>query len=90
VRRLVGKTRVNQYATQTLVYDVDPRTFAPVQGSLTIADTRPGRSGRQSFTVERYERLPDNTANAHLLKIEIGTHTKVTTRPALLPRYLMK
>jgi hypothetical protein len=90
VRRLVGKTRVNQYATQTLVYDVDPRTFAPVQGSLTIADTRPGRSGRQRFTVERYERLPDNTANAHLLKIEIGTHTKVTTRPALLPRYLMK
>jgi hypothetical protein len=90
VRRLVGRTRLNQYETQTLVYDVDPDTFAPVQGSLTIADSRPGRSGRQTFTVDRYERLPDTAANAHLLTIPIGTRPQVSTRPAILPRYLTK
>lgn len=66
VRRLVG---------DGVVYDVDPATFVPLQGSIDI----PGVSLK--FTVERYEKLPLDAETAKLLTITPppGTKTIVQT-----------
>jgi hypothetical protein len=69
VRRLVSEDR-------TLVYDVDPETFAPVQGSFGVGEAR------SRFVVERYERIPITPQNAKLLTIETNRDTEVTVRTA--------
>jgi hypothetical protein len=65
-----------------VVYDVDPKTFAPVGGSFTFY--RPGHVlvDTTSFTVERYERIPLTRADAHLLAITPKPSDRVTTLTA--------
>jgi hypothetical protein len=78
VRRLVS-------ADRALVYDVDPETFAPVQGSLRMFIGMGGpeaRSPTLRFVVERYERIPITPQSAKLLKIETNRDTEVTVRTA--------
>jgi hypothetical protein len=87
VRRLIGSVTTSSHTTEQIVYDVDPDTFAPVQGSLIYRDTRTGRSAGAGsrFVVERYETLPDTHANAALLRIAAPKNTKISVRKALLP-----
>jgi hypothetical protein len=87
VRRLVGAFQISSHSSEQIVYDVDPDTFAPVQGSLTYRDTAGGRGAGQSsrFVVERYETLPDIRANAALLRLRSPKNTKIIVRKALLP-----
>jgi hypothetical protein len=81
VRRLVGVSHRTPTSTQTLTYDVDPDTFAPVQGTLVDAETRHGLpSRRTTFVVDRYQTFPDTPANAHLLRPATTPKTKVIIR----------
>jgi hypothetical protein len=57
-----------------LTYDVDPTTFAPLQGSLADPPL--------TFVVERYEKLPLTAETAKLLKIMPPEGTKVVVRTA--------
>jgi hypothetical protein len=78
VRRLVSEDR-------TLVYDVDPDTFAPVQWSLSLFVGRgvpETRSSTVRFVVERYERIPITPESAELLTITTDADTEVTVRTA--------
>lgn len=91
VRRLRSITQLSRAVTETLTYDVDPKTFAPVAGSMTAHDTRPARNRAPridialSFTVTSYELLPDTARNAHVLQIRVPTGTTTTRRRAILP-----
>jgi hypothetical protein len=81
VRRLFGEERTPQPKGGTFVrrvtYDVDPRTFAPLQGTLEF-DLAHGTTFGVRFHVDRYERLPLTPQNARLLTIRTNAHTKVT------------
>lgn len=92
VRRLVGSigATAGGQPARSLVYDVDPDTFAPVDGTLTdhVRLPRPGKGGESTqditvvIKVKRYETLPDTPANAHLLRIATTPRTKVIVRSA--------
>jgi hypothetical protein len=81
VRRLFGEERTPQPKGRTFVrrvtYDVDPRTFAPLQGTLEF-DLAHGTTLAVRFHVDRYERLPLTPRNAKLLTIRTNPQTKVT------------
>lgn len=63
-----------------LVYDVDPQTFAPVEGRMSLR-FGPGRS-TPSLTVrmhvDAYERIPLTATTAGLLRIRTTPRTKAT------------
>jgi hypothetical protein len=64
---------------RTLVYDVDPQTFAPIEGTLTI--TIPSRPHALRLTsrmhVDAYERIPLTATTARLLRIQTTPRTTV-------------
>ena len=84
VRRLVSEHSEDVTARRRLVYDVDPDTFAPVQGSVTIRVGRGPRAPKLSlrFVVDRYVRIPITAESAKLLRIKTNSATKVTVRTA--------
>lgn len=84
VRRLVSEQSEDMTARRRLVYDVDPDTFAPVQGSVTIRAGRGPRAPKLSlrFVVDRYVRIPITAESAKLLTIKTNSATKVTVRTA--------
>jgi hypothetical protein len=57
------------------VYDVDPTTFAPVGGAMTLRPPR-GTAVTTRFIVEAYERLP---LGADVFTIQTKPHPKITT-----------
>jgi hypothetical protein len=77
VRRLESRDAHDPMALRTVVYDVDPKTFAPVGGAFTYF--RPGHVFVDTirFRVERYERLPITKANARLLTVTPNRSTAV-------------
>ena len=81
VRRLVSVERIPQprghQFVQRTTYDLDPKTFAPIGGTLQF-DIGPARKLTLTFHVDRYERLPLNAENAKLLTIPTNAQTKVT------------
>jgi hypothetical protein len=80
VRRLVGEMRIPEgrgALVQRTTYDVDPRTFAPLGGTLEF-DLARGHRVTMRFHVDRYERLPLTAENAKLLTIRTNAATKVT------------
>lgn len=79
IRRLVSDEIQGSNARRRLVYDVDPKTFAPVQGSITLGQSAPLSV---HFVVVRYEHLPITAASAKLLTITPSADTKVTVRTA--------
>lgn len=78
VRRLVGmSTGVHADGTpRRVVFDVDPKTFAPIAGSTSLeAGNR--RRITTRFQIQRYERLPLDATTTELLRIPINGDTKV-------------
>jgi hypothetical protein len=78
VRRLIGERLLDEGTlggiTRELTYDVDPDTFAPLQGSIAY----PGKeSPLVRFTVERYERLPITPETERLLAVDVPADAKV-------------
>lgn len=60
-----------------VVFDVDPKTFAPIAGSST-----PATDGvRYHYTIERYEKLPLDAETAKLLEIQPPAGTEIVRRP---------
>jgi hypothetical protein len=81
VRRLVSVITEHGRLARTLTYDVDPVTFAPVQGSI-VWFAKDGRRAAPPFrfTVERYERLPITAESEKLLAITPNADTTVIRR----------
>ena len=84
VRRLTSE-RDSAIETTTFAYDVDPSSFAPVAGTLTVRFHRKRGNGttdrytlRTTFIVNRYERLPLNSATEKLLVIPTKPDTDIT------------
>jgi hypothetical protein len=81
VRRLVGVQRIPQphghKFVQRTTYDLDPRTFAPIGGTLQF-DLGRAHKVTVGFHVDRYERLPLTPENTKLLTIQTNAQTKVT------------
>lgn len=83
VRRFViERERVARNDPRTvlrMVYDVDPQTFAPIEGRITMAF---GSGGPPRITtrlrVDAYERIPLTPQTAKLLKIQTTPRTKTT------------
>jgi hypothetical protein len=69
---------------RTLVYDVDPTTFAPIQGTLTITLPSHPHPLRliSHMHVDAYERIPLTATTARLLRIHTTPRTKVTVHTA--------
>lgn len=64
----------------TFVYFVDPDSFVPVSGHLTIK-RKGGRTTRgPEFRVTSYERLPLDGQTAELLKLQTTPKTKYVWR----------
>ena len=67
-----------------LVYDVDPDTFEPLQGTFTI--TLPGRPQAirigTRMHVDAYKRIPLTATTAALLRIQTTPRTKVSVKTA--------
>ena len=67
-----------------LVYDVDPDTFAPLEGRISLRF--PGREPAPRITtvmhVDAYERIPLDATTAKLLEIRTTPRTRVVTRTA--------
>ena len=83
VRRLVRDERSAGVLRQRLVYDVDPKTFAPV--AATLSRWLPSRGGRPRMlsvriSVDAYKRIPLNATTAKLLEIETPAGTTVVVR----------
>jgi hypothetical protein len=85
VRRLQSKGKDDPKTVLVLIYDVDPVTFAPVGGEriyyLPPGKGRPRREAGPAvrFTVERYEKLPIDSAQLRIA-------TKPTTKVVELTR----
>ncbi len=82
VRRLVSRPRKSKRRPlRTLVYDVDPQTFAPIQAtlSLTFPLTHPTRIAMR-ITVEAYRRIALDATSARLLEIPTTAHTSFRVR----------
>ena len=63
-----------------LVYDVDPQTFAPVEGRMSVwfgSDTQRPRVTTR-MRVDVYRRIPLNATTARLLRINTTPRTKAT------------
>jgi hypothetical protein len=73
VRRIVTMRGTGRQAHH-FTYDVDPETYAPVQGQLTIAETP---DVVFQFHVDSYERLALTPQNARLLTIATNAATTV-------------
>lgn len=88
VRRLVAASAHGSRRYRT-VYDVDPRTFAPVAVDDTLSSV--DRKGKRHTSTTRlrltYQALADTAGNARLLRITIPQDAKVTRRRAILPHY---
>ncbi len=78
VRRLVATHLPGRHGLR-FVYDVDPTTFAPVDGTVDL-----GRI-TLTFRVPTYERIPLTARTARLLTIHPGPHTKVFHQPRHVP-----
>jgi hypothetical protein len=92
VRRLVieqhsprpSATRHEGDLERRFVYDVDPHTFAPIQGTLSL--TVPSRPHPLLIVtrmhVDAYERIPLTAASTKLLRIQTTARTKVIVHTA--------
>lgn len=79
VRRLVQDIGGKQGFGQRFVYYMDPTTFAPISGHLSIE--RKGKRYRgPAFKVVLYERLPLNEQTEQLLKFEKTPDTRYVWR----------
>jgi hypothetical protein len=80
VRRLVSDSSADGFR-RLLTYDVDPDTFAPIDGDVQFGPPRSGVPAiRMHFDVDTYERLPIDDDSAKLLRIATDSATKVTIR----------
>jgi hypothetical protein len=80
VRRLVGEMRIPERSgafVQRTTYDVDPKTFAPLGGTVVFLLAH-GHRVTMAFHVDRYERLPLTADTTKLLTIRTNAQTKVT------------
>jgi hypothetical protein len=78
------RPRGRRTLVRTLVYDVDPQTYAPIQGTLTLA--LPSHPHSLSITtrmhVDAYRRIPLTATSAKLLRIQTTSRTRVTVNTA--------
>ncbi len=81
VRRLQGGDRLRDW-----IYDVDPNTFAPVGGSMTLHRPDGATEGTTRFSVDIYERIP---LGADVFKIRTKARPNVSTltKQQLLDEY---
>lgn len=82
VRRLVSRTGSGEHKpVRSLVYDVDPQTFAPIQATLSVTFplTHPIRIAMR-LTVEAYKRIALDATSARLLVIRTTPHTSFRVR----------
>lgn len=83
VRRFVveqqGGARGGPRSVMRMVYDVDPQTFAPIEGRITVT-IRSRRVLRLTtrLRVDVYRRIPLDAKSAKLLEIRRTPRTKVT------------
>jgi hypothetical protein len=83
VHRFTGQMEAESVSRE-FVYDVDPRTFEPLAGTLTIRSA--GRSEGESFVrttnmrVELFDRLPVTPANQRSLTVEVPAQAKGAER----------
>jgi hypothetical protein len=77
VRRLVR----DDNGLRTVVFDVDPVTFAPIGGTMTFRFPHGGRTMTITLAVEAFERLPitPETEKHLLLDVPPGTPKRVVT-----------
>lgn len=70
--------------SRRLVYDVDPETFAPIDGWLTfhVPSSPQPLSVTTRMHVDDYKRIPLNDTTAKLLEIQTTPKTKVTVHTA--------
>jgi hypothetical protein len=83
VRRLVRDERAGGVLRLRLVYDVDPKTFAPVGATLSRWVRSRGVKPRMlsvRIRVDAYKRIPLNDTTAKLLEIDTPPGTKVVVR----------
>jgi YD repeat-containing protein len=82
VRRLVSE-RGDGMALRRWTYDVDPKTFAPIQAELEFGVPFAGAERiRAHLVVDKFERIPLNDETEQLLTIATTPNTKVTVRTA--------
>ncbi len=75
VRRLKSSDRY-----RVLTYDVDPTTFAPVGGSITIKFRHDSNTDATTFVVETYERIPIDAADERVFTIKTKPDPQVNTK----------
>lgn len=84
VRRFVVEQRsqraVDPAAVRQLVYDVDPETFAPIEGrfSVSLSESHPLARITLRMRVDAYRRIPLTARSAELLRIRTTPNTKAT------------
>jgi hypothetical protein len=72
VRRLVSERLQGQHFRTRLIYDVDPRSFAPVQA--TLSTTFPHMHFVTRMHIDDYKRIPLNARTVALLQIRDECH----------------
>lgn len=69
VRRLITAVVPESTYFSRFTYDVDPKSFAPVGGTMEFGPRPDDVKPAIRFHVDSYERLPANDANEHLLRL---------------------
>lgn len=83
VRRFVSvRQRPETQSRLRLVLDVDPATFAPLQGSVSLSFDGEGVRVVDYLHVDDYRRLPLNARTERLLEIDAAPETTVTRHSA--------
>lgn len=67
-----------------LTYDVDPKTFTPVDGEASYGPVDHFPKYTERFRITTYERIPLTTQTAALLKIPVDPKTRIYYQPSHL------